>query len=149
MADLRYEPKAFDAAHKKFMTAPTTLTDADLEQFEAVSPDFAARARLKRDGYRKDVTAGFAEADKKLYQKPATLAAVREASDQILNDYLVPILATYRLKFESFGKEIERLSEALATAAKENGRQRTLLEEQQASINLLLWQRDGKPAVKP
>jgi hypothetical protein len=39
---------AFDAAHTKFLEAPTTLTDDDIEQFAIVLPKLGDRARAKR-----------------------------------------------------------------------------------------------------
>jgi hypothetical protein len=43
--------KAFGEAHARFLTEPTALTDADLEQLGCVDQGLADRARAKRAGY--------------------------------------------------------------------------------------------------
>ena len=46
-----YDTKAFEAAHRRFLTDPKTVTDDDLALFELVFPSFAERARAMRAGF--------------------------------------------------------------------------------------------------
>jgi hypothetical protein len=85
-----YNYKLFETAHTKFIGAPATLTDADLEQFAIVDPKLAERARAKRAGF----VEGRNDDDRKTLARPATM---RNLID-LFKDELLPILATYRYK---------------------------------------------------
>jgi hypothetical protein len=85
-----YNYKLFEAAHTKFIEAPATLTDADLEQFTVVDPKLAERARARRAGYVKSET----DEERKTFAQPATMRHLIH----LYNDEIMPVLATYRHK---------------------------------------------------
>ena len=94
-----YDTKAFEAAHRRFLTDPKTVTDDDLALIELVFPSFAERARAMRAGF---VNAQTAE-DRTLGKEPIR---AKFFIDWIAN-YLAPIHATHRYKGQQAQAQIE------------------------------------------
>ena len=105
-----YDSKAFSAAHTKFLSDPTSLTDADIEQFDIVSPKLGERARAKRQNFVPAET----EAERKLLNRPATQRDVMALFD----DLITPLLLTHQYKrreLESKFVEVAKQLEDLTT----------------------------------
>jgi len=114
-----YNKAAFDAAHTKFLEAPTTLTDDDIAQFAAVLPKLGDRARARQQNLVAAETAD----ERKLLDSRAT----RRDMMQGFEDVIFPLLAVHQYKRDQLEAQIVQL-----------GRQ---VEDLKSEVNYLTWAR--------
>jgi hypothetical protein len=85
-----YDGKAFNAAHARYFHDPKALTIDDIKQFTLVDPKFGQMARAKQLGF----TPVFTEQEHQVLK----LKLSHKYHVRWVNDWLGPILATYRHK---------------------------------------------------
>lgn len=89
---MKFDEKAWLAAHDRFLNNPTGLTDDDLTLLQLVDPKLSEKARARRAGY----VEAQSDEDRRLAKQQFTFADMSKC----IADILGPLAALQRFKSE-------------------------------------------------